>query len=71
MKVSELANFPLSLPILRIKSRLKIPRNENNLEYDHIIEKSFALVEPIARFTHSSCSVSPGMVQLTNKFVIE
>ncbi len=70
MKVEELANFPLSLPIQRIKSRLKIPRDESNAQYEHIMEKSFVLVEPIARFTHISCSVSPGKVQLSNKFVI-
>ena len=71
MEVRELANFPLTLPIDRIKIRLKMPRDDNIRENERFIEKSYALVEPIARFVHHSCSVSEDMVRLTNKFVIK
>ena len=48
----ELSNFLIELPKDRIKNRLKIPRNANFNDYDHLIEKFFTLVEPHARYDH-------------------
>lgn len=48
--MKELSNIPLILPKKRILNRLKIPRSTDVKDYDLMMERFFAHVEPIARF---------------------
>lgn len=46
----ELLNFPIDLPLVRIKRRIKIPSKADFKYYDYLVEKYFTLIEPVARF---------------------
>jgi len=50
MSVTELIGFSLSLPLVRIHRRLKLPRDGSVDRYDGLIRRFFPRVEPRARW---------------------
>lgn len=49
-RIEDLAQFPIPLPIDRIKRRLKMPRTADFSGYEPRLEKYFSLVDTRARF---------------------
>ena len=68
--MKEISTFPLKLPIKKIKTRLKIPAKANFKDYDHLIERFFSLIEPVARFMEVKIQISAETIIINDSYEI-
>jgi len=67
----EISQFPIRLPLDRIRRRLKVPERADFGPYTEMIDRFFTMVEPRCRFDPQDVAVRSGKTVLEDGFEID